>query len=141
MLYLSTSSQEDLSRYNSRWATFKRPNPADNESTTILENAHKWFVRSMDGCSCRFRHIAGEKLDFAEPQDEFPEDEDEVKATAELYQVVASLVHAGDKVDCLDLWTEMGAFQTEIKTRSVHLSAVHEKAFRLFENHHFVFEP
>ncbi|HNS19422.1 MAG TPA: hypothetical protein PKH24_02935 [Sedimentisphaerales bacterium] len=108
MLYLSTSSQEDLSRYNSLWVTFERPDPADNQSTAILENAHKWFVGSMDGCSCRFRHIAGEKLDFAEPQDEFPEDEDEVKAMAELYQVVASLVHAGHKVDCLDLWVGMG---------------------------------
>jgi len=75
---------------------------------------------------------------FEEPQDWMEEDEDSIRATRELYRVIASLVKDGHKVDCLDLWPEMES--VEIQTMSVHLSEVTEEVFRLFENHRFVFE-
>jgi len=139
MLYLSTSSPEDLTRCNSDRLRFRRPDVGDNSSTTALENAQQWFVGSMDGCSCRFRHLADGDLDFGEPQDWMEEDEDSIRATRELYRVIASLVHSGNKVDCVDLWP--ASEPVEIRTISVRLSDVSEEAFRLFENYHFVFEP
>ena len=138
-LYLSTSSTEDLSRYNSEWISFESPDHLDDRYTGILENERKWYVGSKSGCSCTFRHLAGGDLGFDEPQDWLPEEQDELQATAELYRVIASLVQGGHEVDCLDLWP--GADPARIKTMSVSLSGVAEKAFRLFEDHQFVFEP
>jgi hypothetical protein len=138
-LFLSTSSPEDLTRYNSEWVRFRRPDVGDSLSTTALENTQQWFVGSMDGCSCRFRHLADGDLGFGEPQDWMEEDEDSIRATRELYRAIASLVRGGHKVDCLDLWQEMEP--VSIHTMSVRLSEVPAEAFRLFEGHHFVFEP
>ncbi len=138
-LYLSTSSPEDLAADNSESLHFERSEHLDSGIARILLNPVKWFVGSKSGCSCTFRHLAGGELDFGEPQDWSPEEEDNVKATAELYRVIASLVQGGDKVDCLDLWR--GTQPPQIKTMAVSLRAVPEKAFRLFENYHFVFEP
>ena len=138
-LYLSTSSTGNLSQYNSDWISFRNPDHLDDRYTAILENERKWYVGSKSGCSCTFRHLAGGDLNFDEPQDWLPEKQDELKATAELYRVIASLVQGGEKVDCLDLWP--GAEPAKIKTMSVNLSVVPEKAFRLFEDYHFVFEP
>lgn len=139
LLYLSTSSPENLTRRNSEQVRFRRPDAGDSLSTTPLANAQQWFVGSMDGCSCRFRHLADGDLDFGEPQDWMEEDKGSIQATRELYRVIASLVHAGARVDCVDLWP--ASEPVEIKTMSVRLSEVSEEAFRLFENHHFVFEP
>lgn len=138
-LNLSTSSPDDLTRYNSQWVRFSRPDAGDSLSTTPLANAQQWFVGSMDGCSCRFRHFADGDLVFEEPQDLMEEDKDSIRATRELYRVIASLVHGGARVDCVDLWP--ASEPVEIKTMSVRLSEVSEEVFRLFENHHFVFEP
>lgn len=137
-LYLSTSGLEDLARCNSQWVHFKRLDDDDGQPPAILKNAQKWFVGSMDGCSCRFRHLADGDFAFEEPQDWMEEDEDSIRATRELYRVIASLVQNGHKVDCLDLWRETEP--VEIRTAAVRLSEVSEEAFRLFENHHFLFE-
>ena len=139
MLYFSTSDPEDLTRFNSEWVRFRRSEVGDSASAKALEHARQWFVGSMDGCSCRFRHLADGDLAFDEPQDWMEEDENSIRATRELYRVIASLVQDGHKVDCLDLWAETEP--VEIQTKSVRLSEVPERAFRLFENHRFVFEP
>jgi hypothetical protein len=138
-LYLSTSSSEDLSKYNSQLVHFERREHLDDKIAGTLQNGTKWFVGSKTGCSCTFRHLAGGDSGFDEPQNWFPEDEDNVKATAELYRVIATLVQRGDKVDCLDVWP--ATEPVEIKTMRVSLSAVPEKAFRLFEDYHLVFGP
>lgn len=138
-LYLSTSSSRDLTEHNSESVHFEHPAHLRDDAARILLNSMKWFVGSRSGCSCTFRHLAGGDLGFDEPQDWFPEDENNVKATRELYRVIASLVQDEHKVDCLDLWPGTGP--VSIKTIRVSLSTVPEKAFRLFENHHFVFEP
>lgn len=140
MVYLSTSSPEDLSRYNSEYVRFGPPEHDDGRAMSILENEHKWFVGSMTECGCTFRHLArGNELGFGEPEDWCPEDEDNIKATAELYRVIASLVGAGHRVDCVDIW--LSTESAEVETLPVSLATVPEKAFRLFENCHFVFEP
>lgn len=138
-LYLSTGSSEDLDKYNSEFVRFERPEHWDDKIAKVLQYPQKWFVGSKSGCSCTFRHLLEGDLGFDEPQDWMPEEQDAVKATAQLYRVIASVVQGGDKVDCLDVWS--GIEPTQIKTISVRLSLVPEKAFRLFENYHFVFEP
>jgi hypothetical protein len=77
-------------------------------------------------------------LGFGEPVAWYPEAEDELRATAELYRVIARLVSQEQQVDCLDIWE--GATVENLKAMVVDLNAVSEKAFRLFENYHFVFE-
>ncbi|MFI5330821.1 MAG: hypothetical protein ACHQ2F_07270 [Desulfobaccales bacterium] len=83
------------------------------------------------------------ELGFGEPVDWYPEDADELRATAELYRVIARLVSEGYQGDCLDIWEGAGAGPRDpvdaISEKVVNLEAVSETAFRLFENHHFVF--
>ncbi len=78
------------------------------------------------------------ELGFGEPEEWYPEDEDKLQATVELYRVIAPLVSEGYQVDCLDIWE--GAVVADLKTKVVDLNAVSERAFRLFENYHFIFE-
>jgi hypothetical protein len=137
-LYLSTSSRDDLTKYNSELLRFKQPEPADEKWVGLLRYEHKWFVGSKSVCSCTFRHSVERESGFEEPQDWCPEDDENVRATAELYRVIRGLIGAGEQVDCLDAWYE--AKGDEIKERVVTLSAVSEREFLLFENHHFVFE-
>lgn len=138
LLYLSTTSTEDLADHNSELINFQRLETADDARLSVLENQEKWFVGSKSGCSCTFRHLSSVELGFGEPQDWFPEDEDDLKATAELYRVIARLTASGNQVDCLDIWE--GADAADIKMKVVNLSTISEKTFRLFENYHFVFE-
>jgi hypothetical protein len=138
-LYLSTSSTEDLGKYNSMLVHFERPGHLDHEVASILLNQAKWFIGSQSECSCTFRHSVEEDAEFREPQEWFPEEDDGIRATLELYRTIAAFVHAGHQVDCVDVWS--GMEQREIRTISVSLSAVPEKTFRLFENYHFVFGP
>jgi hypothetical protein len=136
-LYLSTSSREDLTKFNSELVRFERAETPGDERLGILENPQRWFVGSKSQCSCTFRHFVSIDTGFDEPQNWSPEDEDNVRATAELYRVIWSLIRAGERVDCLDLWSN--AAREEIKTMVVNLSAVPEKKFLLLENYHFVF--
>ncbi len=138
MLYLSTTSPEDLVLHNSDLINFQRLEIIDDARLVVLKNQEKWFVGSKSGCSCTFRHLSSVSLGFEEPQDWYPEDEDELNATAELYRVIARLTAAGHQVDCLDIW--LGEDEAVIKTEKVNLNRVSEKAFRLFENYHFVFD-
>lgn len=138
-LYLSTSSTEDLTKYNTELVHFEHPEHLHDKVASTLLNPVKWFIGAPTACSCALRHSTEEDAEFREPQEWYPEDDDDVRATMELYRTVATLVHGGHQVDCLDAWS--GMEERESKTISVSLSAVSEKTFRLFENHHFVFEP
>lgn len=137
-LYLSTSSDEDLTRFNSERISFERLAEEDDTYAGSLANPHRWFVAAPIGCSCGFRHLLDDELGFAEPQDWFPEEPDDIEATAELYRVIHGLWMAGHQVDCLDTW--YGTGPDAMQSMKVDLRVVSEKTFRLFENHHFVFE-
>ncbi len=137
VLYLSTDGSQDLSAYNSDLVGFERLGVVEDEYASFLRYPCNWFVGSPKGCSCDFRHLAGGDLDFDEPQDWCPEHEDNIRATIELYRVIAGLVSAGYEVECLDAWN--GASRDEITSMHVDLANVSEEAFCLFENYHFVF--
>ena len=136
-LYLSTTSKEDLAELNSDMVRFERLSD-DEGRVSDLMYPQKWYVGSKSGCSCNFRHLSSVELGFGEPLDWYPEEEDDIRATAELYRVIVRLISEGNDVDALDLWE--GMEQGEIKSLDVNLRTVPEKNFRLFENHHFVFE-
>lgn len=138
VLCLSTSSDEDLTRFNSRLINFARTTDDEKACAAVLMYPHKWYVGSSTGCSCSFRHLSGDELVFDEPQDWFPEGQEEVEATVELYRVIEALVSAGHQVDCLDSWYD--TTHDETKSMKVNLRIVSEKTFRLFEDYHFVFE-
>ncbi len=144
LFYLSTNSPEDLSRHNSELVQFKPPGSTNDtgvskDSLDLLNNPNVWFVGSKSGCSCTFRHVVYDETgDFREPEDWSPEEEDAVKATLELYRVIASLRAAGHRVDCLDLWCD--APLDQVREKTVNLKSVPEKTFRLLEMHHFTFE-
>ena len=67
--------------------------------------------------------------------DWYPEEQDEIDATRQLYVTLTFLLSSGYQVDLLNLWH--GAQSTTITTLDVSLDEVSEKAFRLFENHKF----
>ena len=136
-LYLSTTSKEDLAELNSDMVRFERLSD-DEGRVSDLMYPQKWYVGSKSGCSCNFRHISSVELGFGEPLDWYPEEEDDIRATAELYRVIVRLISEGNDVDALDLWE--GMEQGEIKSLDVNLRTVPEKNFRFFENHQFVFE-
>jgi hypothetical protein len=142
LVYLSTNSVEDLAQSDSERIQFKPLEEDDKVYGNVLKHPQKWFVPAPSGCSCGFRHLLSinQVYDqgFREPEDWCPEDEDDIAATAELYRVMARLQAAGHKVDCLDVWN--GTPADEVQEQSVDLRTVPEKAFRLFEGYHFVFE-
>ena len=136
-LYLSTTSKKDLAALNSDMVRFERLSD-DEGHASVLKYPEKWYVGSKSGCSCNFRHLTSVELGFGEPLDWYPEEEDDIQATAELFKVIFRLVSEGNQVDCLDFWE--GMERGEVKTLAVDLRTVPEKAFRFFENHQFVFE-
>ena len=73
------------------------------------------------GAVARFGTWLKTASDFREPEDWCPEEEDEVKATIELYRVITSLRASGHQVDCLDLWVDTPADQ--IREKPVNLAA------------------
>jgi hypothetical protein len=135
-LYLSTNSDEDLTKYDSALVRLERVK-AEDEDTRVLMYPNKWYVGSKSGCSCTFRHLTSTELGFGEPVDWAPEEEDEILATTELYRVIRPIISKGYTVDLLDLW--VGMDRAEVTTLEVEISAISENTFRLFENHHFVF--
>jgi hypothetical protein len=145
LVYLSTESAEDLARCDSERIQFRPLEEDDKVYESVLKHPQKWSIPTPpSGCSCGFRHLFYMNMDqgfdqgFREPEDWCPEDEDNLAATAELYRMIARLLAAGHKVDCLDVWN--GTPADEIQEQSVDLGTVPEKAFRLFEGYHFVFE-
>ena len=136
-LYLSTTSKEDLTELNTDLVRFERIRPEDEDARDLL-HSQRWYVGSKSGCSCTFRHLTSTELGFGEPVDWAPEEEDEILATAELYRAIRSIISGGFGVDLLNLW--VGMERGEVTEMNIDLHSVPEAAFRLFENHHFVFE-
>ena len=137
-VYLSTDSLANLSNHNTELVRFERINISSKDPVVeLLEFVHKWYVGSKTGCSCTFRHLTSIELGFAELEDWYHEEKDELEATQQLYEVISSLLLSGNKVDCLDRWE--GVQPEQIKTLEVSLTAVSKKTFRLFENYRFIF--
>ena len=135
-VYISTDSQEDLATRNSELLRFKRvADLSTDPGILLLDFPNRWYVGSKSGCSCTFRHLHAIELGFGEPVDWYPEEQDEIDATRQLYVTLIFLLSSGYQVDLVNLWH--GAQPTDITTLDVSLGEVSEKAFRLFENHKF----
>ena len=134
-VYLSTDSPEDLTTRNSELVRFRVVDPGTDPVIRLLDYPQCWYVGSKSECSCTFRHLHSIDLGFGEPVDWYPEEQDEIKATHELYATLSSLLSSGYHVDLLDQWN--GAQPVGITTLNVSLNDVPANAFRLFENHKF----
>lgn len=134
-VFMSTSSPEDLASRATPLITFHKR--AADETLPPLLHDHQWFVGSKSGCSCTFRHATSAQLGFGKPEEWYPDEPDEIAATATFIAMVRQVLADGYEVDCVDLWAEGAA--GKIVTREVDLAAVSDQEFRFFENVHFVF--
>jgi len=135
-VYVSTNSPEDLAGRNSELVRFRIVSDSETDPcAALLEFPKRWFVGSKSECSCTFRHTASVELGFTEPVDWYPEDEDALDATRELYRTLKFLVSSGYQVDLVDCWE--GAKPADIATADVWLDDVSEAKFRMFENYRF----
>jgi hypothetical protein len=140
MLLLSTDSPQDLALHNSELVSFTRDLPPLAE-VDLLRHPHKWFVGTRHGCSCGFRHlyIGSVSLGFAEPQDWYVEEQEDIEATLELLNTLKLLVTSGASVDCIDAWGHESESAELDGTVEINLTEMRDRAFRLFENHRFTF--
>jgi len=103
MIVVSTSSDQDLSKWNTPLVQFSRQLP-DGKEHTLLHFEHKWFLGSKHGCSCGFRHLShgSQELGFSEPVDWWPEESEDLEATHQAIKLFKRLVISGAQVDCID---------------------------------------
>ena len=143
MVHISTDCTDDLSCRTSDLVRFA--SPSDKTYTPcprILKHDRKWFVGSKSGCSCTFRHLGGEsvRLGFGAPEDWFPEEQDGIDATHQLYVILKEMVQRGHQVDLFDGWCG-NEDNLEAVQLDVALSKVPMDHFRLFEDHVFNLKP
>ena len=137
---LSTDSPDDLADRNSALVRFEQLPDSDSDPTTaLLAYPRKWRVGSRSGCGCSFRHLMSIDLGFSDPVDWYPEEQDAVAATRELYSTLAGILSSGYHIDLIDSW--QGASPEDIKTLEVALDGITMTSFRLFENHKFNLIP
>ena len=137
-VFLSTTSAEDLARHNSDRLRFSREVP-DEAAVGALHYPHQWYVGSKSGCSCTFRHLHSTELGFGPPVDWYPEEGDEIAATLEFIAVVRALAEAGERVDCVDVWSGEAGTHDFGEPLVVDLSTVADADFRFFEDRRFDF--
>jgi hypothetical protein len=138
IVYLSTDSDRDLSPENRPpLLTFEKDPARPEPGCGLLRHPHRRFVGAAGACSCGFRHLHSIDLGFGPPQAWYPEDAENIEATKQFYDVVAGLLAAGNRVDCVAQWEATDA--DAIAHLDVDLAAVWREAFRFFEDHHFTF--
>ena len=138
MIYMSTDCADDLSERSSDLVRFGKPSVQTySPCPSILKHKHKWFIGSKAECSCTFRHLCRDsvELGFGEPEDWFPEDQDEIDATRELYDILNAIVARGHQLELIDCWS--GDEEKEAETINVPMTEVPSGHFRLFEGHLF----
>jgi hypothetical protein len=141
-IYVSTDCPEDLGAQKFKHLNFNNnlaPEPSHVQLLPLLAYPHRWFLNRAEygGCSCQFRHSLDPQ--FEPPQDWMPEDEDNVSATKEAYQVFRRIVDGGYRLDLIDVFSGE-TFRDEIQTLAVSLESVAAESFRFFEGYRFVFE-
>jgi hypothetical protein len=139
-LILSTTSGDDLARFNDEGIRFDN-SPPDHPSFSHLLYSNKWFIGSRTGCSCSFRHVHEPEQGFGVPEEWFLENPADIEATLKLIRLVRSLIARGERVDCVDLWAGSDASPGTPPRMDVDLSRVRDEEFRFFENYHFDFVP
>ena len=106
-------------------------------AATLLENSNRWRVGSRSGCGCGFRHLTAPELGFGAPEEWYPEEMEDVAATAEFFATVKQLLDRGERVDCVDVWS--GTRADDVRRMEVRVAGLRAGEFRFFENYHFVF--
>ena len=136
VVYISTDSPEDLEKRSTELVRFEKlSDPITDPCTALLEFGNRWFVGSKSQCSCTFRHSSSFDLGFSEPVDWYPEEQDQIDATRELYSTLDDLLSSGYRVDLIDLWN--GTQPQDIASSEVSCDVVSSTQFRMFENHRF----
>ena len=134
-VYIVTDIDADLSIFNSEIVTYDKV----KLNTTILSLPYKWHVGYKHGCSCHFRRLMPENVDalgFAEPQDWYKEDPQNIESTKELYKTLKWILEHDGKLELIDSWNDED--MEGVLRREIALSEVPEDKFRLFERHLFV---
>lgn len=135
-LYISTDSTDNIALRNSDLLYFEPVlQSSDDPCVSLLRFRNKWCVGTKSRCSCTLRHLFDPGLGFSPPVDWYPEKQDEIDATRELYRALLALLFAGHQVDLIDRWE--GAEPQDIVDLPVALDEIPETAFRLFEDHRF----
>ena len=137
-IYLSTTSQDDLSQLPSKLYRFLPITSEDDpDIIQLLDYPVKWYIQCQyGGCSCHFRHLGeGSSIDFSPPEDWCPEDADDVEATKAVYDLLAGMLDNGYRVDLIDVWSNTSP--EAITPLDVSLNEVTQDAFRFFENYQF----
>ncbi len=81
-----------------------------------------------------------EDLGFAEPEDWFPEDQDDIEATLKVVNVFKTILSEGEKLECIDAWTSDSAVAPNLSgTLEINFSQIPEAAFRFIENYQHEF--
>jgi len=141
MILLSTDSEVDLTKFNSKSVEFDSELPPLVEINE-LKYKNRWLLGSRDGCSCGFRHLhtSAVELGFDVPQDWYEEAPEDIESTLEFAEVVLGLVQTGAKVDCIDVWEHATSESTTEDILPVAISSMPKQNFRFMECRHFVFE-
>lgn len=107
-----------------------------------MEFPNRWFLGCRyGGCSCHFRNLLRENPpEFGAPEEWFPEDPDDIDATAAFYDLVSRLIAEGHQVDTVTVWTGDYPFDS-IWTRVVCLDTVSRQESRFIDQHRFRFIP
>lgn len=141
LIFFSTTDKRNFGDSSSAFFQIEPIKSTDPDDVVdSLAHPFKWYLASRyGGCSCHYRHWPGGDPLFGPPVDWFPEDEDDVEATAGFYDFVSSIVHAGHNIDVIDIW---GPGEEEaFPTTAVRLSEVSRADFRFVENHRLDLVP
>lgn len=138
MTIISTTSDLDSCAFNSSDLIFDTQMPGIPEEQ-LLTYPRKWYVGSAHGCSCGFRQLLGDNfadLGFADPEEWFPENPEDVEATLKLVEVFERIALGGSKLQCIDAWCSDDASAPQLSGNLiVNLSELPRGAFRLIENY------
>ena len=136
-LYISTDCDHDLSTHNNDLIKLEKVVGKDKElPIEILSHPNIWYVGSANGCSCGFRHLMHPDLGFSEPVDWYEENEKDIEATKQLYDILSKLLRQGQMVEVVDKWTHIES--KDINTMNVSFSKVKRDEFRLIENYKYI---
>lgn len=134
-VFISTDGSQDLSALPREEFRFEKPIAEEILNVgEFLKYPNRWFLSSKyGGCSCHYRHLmeGNASMGFGEPEEWFPEDEEDVASTGAVYDALAALVGEGHRVDLVDLWN--GDAPAILQEVVVDLSVVRRDAFRFWE--------
>lgn len=145
MTIISTNSDIDLGTYNTDSVIFNKEMPGLPEEK-FLKYPFQWYVESVHGCSCGFRHLMADNfpdLGFSEPESWFEEEPEDIDATVKLAKIFKELVSTGSKLDCVNAWSGDEKTSHELSGEVVvNFSEVSETEFRLIEDyrHEIIYE-